>query len=65
MAKWPIDIYCQISTQMDFIFKEVCVVNNKQKKIGFWTILWNFILTCFTGGLWLVWLLIKYLKNNS
>lgn len=37
----------------------------KEKKVGFWTILWNVILTCVTSGLWLVWLLIKYLKKNS
>lgn len=40
-------------------------MSKQQKKVGFRTILWNFILTCVTGGLWLVWLLIKYLKKNS
>lgn len=40
-------------------------MSKTQKKVGFWTILWNLILTSVTGGLWLVWLLIKYLKKNS
>lgn len=46
-------------------FKEVSVMAKKEKKVGFWTILWNVILTCVTSGLWLIWLLIKYLKKNS
>ena len=25
----------------------------------------DFILTFLTGGLWLVWILIRYLRNNS
>ncbi len=25
----------------------------------------DFILTMMTGGLWLVWIFIKYLRNNS
>lgn len=65
VANWPIDIYRQILTQTAFNFKEVGVVSKNKKKVGFWVILWNLILTSVTGGLWLVWLLIKYLKKNS
>lgn len=25
----------------------------------------DLILTCMTGGLWLIWILIRYLRNNS
>lgn len=28
-------------------------------------ILLDFILTICTGGLWLIWILIRYLRNNS
>jgi hypothetical protein len=31
---------------------------------GFWHLLFDFFLTLFTGGLWLVWLLIKYLRTH-
>lgn len=35
------------------------------KKRGSFGILIDVILTCFTGGLWLIWILIRYLRNNS
>lgn len=50
---------------LEFNFKEVNVMAKKEKKVGFWTILWNLFLVSITGGVWLVWLLIKYLKKNS
>lgn len=34
----------------------------KRSTIG---ILFDFILVFCTGGLWLVWILIRYLRNNS
>ena len=38
---------------------------SKDKKRGFFGLLLDFILTLATGGLWLVWILIRYLRNNS
>ena len=35
------------------------------KKRGFGGLLLDFILVLFTGGLWLIWILIRYLRNNS
>lgn len=35
------------------------------KKRGAIGLLWDLILTCLTGGLWLVWIFIRYLRNNS
>lgn len=34
------------------------------KKRGFFGLLLDFILTILTGGLWLIWLIIKYLRNS-
>ncbi len=36
-----------------------------RKKKGFMGILLDFILVLITGGLWLIWILIRYLRNNS
>lgn len=35
------------------------------KKRGCFGLALDFILTLATGGLWLLWILIKYLRNNS
>lgn len=35
------------------------------KKRGFLGLLLDLILTLVTGGLWLIWLLIKYLRNGN
>jgi hypothetical protein len=35
------------------------------KKRGIFGILLDFILVLLTGGLWLIWILIRYLRNNS
>lgn len=37
----------------------------EKKKHSFWRILLDFILVFCTGGLWLIWLLIRYLRNNG
>jgi hypothetical protein len=34
-------------------------------KRGTGGILLDFVLVIFTGGLWLIWILIRYLRNNS
>ena len=36
-----------------------------KKKRGFWGLLLDFILVIMTGGLWLVWIIIRYLWANS
>lgn len=35
------------------------------KKYGFGHLLFDFILTILTGGLWLIWLFIRYMGRNS
>lgn len=35
------------------------------KKYGFWHLILDLILTVVTGGLWLVWILIKFLRSNT
>lgn len=39
-------------------------MSNNGKQGCFMTLL-DFILVFLTGGLWLIWILIKYLRNNS
>ena len=34
-------------------------------RYGFWHLLFDFVLVCLTGGLWLIWLLVKFLRNGS
>lgn len=36
--------------------------NKKRGTVG---LIWDVILTFLTGGLWLVWLLIRYLRKNG
>lgn len=38
---------------------------SRHKKRSFWGILLDFILVLITGGLWLIWIIIRYLRNNS
>lgn len=35
------------------------------KKRGFFGLLLDFILVLLTSGLWLIWIIIRYLRNNS
>lgn len=35
-----------------------------KKKRGFFGLLVDLLLTILTGGLWLIWLLIKFLRNS-
>lgn len=37
----------------------------KNKKRGLFGLIVDFVLTILTGGLWLIWILIRYLRNNS
>lgn len=34
------------------------------RKYGFFSLLFDFILTMATGGLWLIWILIRYLRTH-
>ena len=36
-----------------------------KKKRGCLGLIFDFVLTLLTGGLWLIWILIRYLRNNS
>lgn len=36
-----------------------------KKHYGFGHILLDFILTLLTGGLWLLWIVIRYLRSNT
>lgn len=38
---------------------------SKTKKRGTFGIILDVILTICTGGLWLLWIFIRYLRNNS
>ena len=40
-------------------------MNKTEKKRGFFGLLLDFILVIGTGGLWLIWILIVYLRKNS
>ncbi len=40
-------------------------MNRAPKKRSFLGLLLDFVLVLCTGGLWLIWLLIRYLRNNS
>jgi hypothetical protein len=37
----------------------------KKKKRGTFGLIIDVLLTIMTGGLWLIWIFIKYLRNNS
>lgn len=39
--------------------------NNNKKKRSTAGLILDVILTFCTGGLWLIWILIRYLRNNS
>lgn len=38
---------------------------NRNKKRGTGGLILDLFLTIITGGLWLIWILIRYLRNNS
>lgn len=38
---------------------------SKGKKRGMFGLLFDLILTVATGGLWLIWIVIRYLRSNS
>lgn len=43
---------------------QVQVVQVK-RSYGFFHILLDFILTLLTGGIWLIWILIRFLRSNT
>ncbi len=38
---------------------------SRNKKRGTLGLILDFILVLITGGLWLIWIVIRYLRNNS
>ena len=36
----------------------------KKKHYGTGHLIWDFVLTLLTGGLWLIWILIRFLRGN-
>lgn len=36
-----------------------------RKRYGFWNFVLDFFLICITGGLWGVWLILKFIRRNS
>ena len=38
---------------------------SKRKERGCFGLLLDLLLTICTGGIWLIWILIRYLRNNS
>lgn len=35
------------------------------KKYGFWRLVFDMFMICITGGLWLIWIVVRFLRNNS
>ena len=40
-------------------------IMSKANNYGFGRLLLDFLLVIFTGGLWLLWILIRFLRSNS
>jgi hypothetical protein len=38
---------------------------DKRKKYGFLHLLFDFIMVLLTGGLWLIWILIRFMRSNT
>lgn len=36
-----------------------------KRRYGFWRFMLDLVLTCLTGGLWLLWLVIRFLRTHS
>lgn len=36
-----------------------------RRRYGFGQFVFDFVLTILTGGLWLLWLIIRFLRNNA
>lgn len=45
-----------------YIFRKDCIM---KKKYGFFNFLLDLVLTGLTGGLWLIWILFRFLRRNS
>lgn len=37
---------------------------NRKKKYGLMAFLFDVIMTCITGGLWLIWIFVREMRNN-
>ncbi len=38
---------------------------NQGRKIGCLSVIFDFVMTLLTGGLWLIWVLIRYLRSRT
>lgn len=38
---------------------------DKRKKYTFLHLLFDFVMTMLTGGLWLIWIFIRFMRSNS
>ena len=38
---------------------------SRQKKAGCLVVLFDFIMVLLTGGLWFIWIIIRFLRSNS
>ena len=38
--------------------------HHPRKRYGFLNLLFDFFMTVITGGLWLIWVLVKYLRTH-
>ena len=38
---------------------------SRQKKSGCLGVLFDFVMVLLTGGLWFIWIVIRFLRNNS
>lgn len=38
---------------------------SRQKKSGCLGVLFDFVMVLLTGGLWFIWIIIRFLRNNS
>lgn len=51
----------KLGTRMFFLSEPVIAT---RKHYGFFHLLWDLFFVCASGGLWLIWLLIKFLRNG-
>lgn len=35
-----------------------------RKRYGFWNFVWDCVMTSLTGGLWLIWIFIREMRNR-
>jgi hypothetical protein len=43
---------------------EIYIMNGKRKKYGFWKFMGDLLMTAITGGLWLIWIFVREMRNR-